>query len=38
MKKIKNYFKKIFNFNKELDKNEEQELIRKIYNRIKETQ
>lgn len=37
MDKIKNFFHKLFNLNKELTKEEEQELINKIYKKIKES-
>ena len=37
MEKIKNFFVKLFNKNKELTKDEEQELIQKIIKKIKES-
>lgn len=37
MKKIKEFLDKILNFNKELTAKEEQELIKKIYKKIKES-
>lgn len=38
MEKIKHFFIKLFNKNKELTKDEEQELIQKIIKKIKENQ
>lgn len=37
MEKIKDFFKKIFNKDKELTPEEEQELLKKIYVKIKES-
>lgn len=37
MNKIKDFFANLFNRNKELDKNEEHELLKKIYKKIKES-
>lgn len=37
MEKIKNFFKNLFNINKELTAEEEQELIKKIFKKIKES-
>jgi hypothetical protein len=37
MEKIKSFFIKLFNKNKELTKDEEQELIQKIIKKIKES-
>lgn len=37
MEKIKDFFKKIFNIKKELSAEEEQELIKAIYKKIRES-
>lgn len=37
MEKIKDFFRKIFNIEKELTSEEEQELLKKIYKKIKES-
>ena len=34
---IKNFFKKLFNIDRELTKAEEQELVKEIYKKIKES-
>lgn len=34
---IKNFFKKLFNIDRELTKTEEQELVKAIYKKIKES-
>lgn len=37
MEKIKEFFLNIFNFNRELNSNEERELLEKIFQKIKES-
>lgn len=37
MEKIKNFFLKLFNINKELTAEEEQELVKKLFKKIKES-